>query len=63
MFEISVSAIVTVATVLPYTPLGKLLRFIPLPVLLLAPIVLVAATYLVVVKAVKFWFYRRHALL
>ncbi len=60
---ISVLAIVTVATVLPYTPLGKLLRFTPLPVSLLAVIAFLAVTYLFVVQAVKSWFYRRHALL
>jgi Mg2+-importing ATPase len=60
---ISVLAIVTVATVLPYTPLGKVLRFAPLPVSLLAAIAFLAVTYLFVVQAVKSWFYRRHALL
>jgi len=60
---ISVLAIVTVATVLPYTPLGKVLRFAPLPVSLLAAIAFLALTYLFVVQAVKSWFYRRHALL
>ncbi len=60
---ISVLAIVTVATVLPYTPLGRLLRFTPLPVSLLAVIAFLAVTYLFVVQAVKSWFYRRHALL
>jgi Mg2+-importing ATPase len=60
---ISVLAIVAVATVLPYTPLGTLLRFTPLPLSLLAAIALLAVTYLFVVQAVKTWFYRRHALL
>src|ERR1039457_3454036 len=54
---ISVLAIVTLATVLPYTPLGKLLRFTPLPVSLLAAIAFLAVTYLFVVQAVKSWFY------
>jgi Mg2+-importing ATPase len=60
---ISVLAIVTLATVLPYTPLGKLLRFTPLPMSLLAAIAFLAVTYLIVVQFVKTWFYRRHALL
>jgi Mg2+-importing ATPase len=60
---ISVLAIVTVATVLPYTPLGTLLRFTPLPLSLLAVTAVLALTYLFVVQAVKSWFYRRHALL
>jgi Mg2+-importing ATPase len=60
---ISVLAVVAVAIVLPYTPLGTLLRFTPLPVSLLATIVILAVTYLFLVQAVKSWFYRRHALL
>src|SRR5664280_2836327 len=60
---ISVLAIVAIATVLPYTPLGALLRFTPLPLSLLAVIAFLALTYLFVVQAVKTWFYRRHALL
>jgi P-type Mg2+ transporter len=60
---ISVLAAVSVATVLPYTPLGRLLRFTPLPVSLLAAIALLTVTYLLLVQAVKSWFYRRHALL
>ncbi|MHB8485663.1 MAG: magnesium-translocating P-type ATPase [Candidatus Acidiferrales bacterium] len=59
----SVLAVVAGATVLPYMPLGKLLRFTPLPVSLLAAIAILAVTYLFVVQAVKSWFYRRHALL
>jgi Mg2+-importing ATPase len=60
---ISVLAIVAVAVVLPYTPLGGLLRFTPLPISLLGAIALLAVTYLFLVQAVKSWFYRRHALL
>ncbi len=60
---ISVLAIVAVAAVLPYTPLGSLLRFTPLPISLLSAIALLAVTYLFLVQAVKSWFYRRHALL
>ncbi len=60
---ISVLAVVAVAAVLPYTPLGTLLRFVPLPAALLATIAGLALTYLLLVQAVKTWFYRRHALL
>jgi hypothetical protein len=49
--------------VLPYTVVGTLLRFTPLPVSLLGAIAFLAVTYLLLVQAVKFWFYRRHALL
>jgi Mg2+-importing ATPase len=60
---ISVLSVVVIAAVLPYTPVGSLLRFAPLPASMLAVIALLAATYLLVVQAVKSWFYRRHALL
>jgi Mg2+-importing ATPase len=60
---IAVLATVAAATVLPYTPLGDLLGFTPLPASLLGAIALLAATYLILVQAVKSWFYRRHALL
>ena len=60
---ISVLAVVAIAAVLPYTPLGSLLRFTPLPLSLLGAIAFLAVTYLLLVQAVKSWFYRRHALL
>jgi P-type Mg2+ transporter len=59
----AVFAIVAVAAVLPYTALGELLQFTPLPLSLLGAIGLLAVTYLLVVQGVKSWFYRRHALL
>ncbi len=59
----AVCAIVAVAGILPYTRLGKLLQFTPLPPSLLGPIALLAITDLLVVQEVKSWFYRRHALL
>jgi Mg2+-importing ATPase len=49
--------------VLPYTRLGGLLGFTPLPLALLGAISLLALTYLFLVQTVKTWFYRRHALL
>jgi len=60
---IGVLAVVTIAAVLPYTAVGTLLRFTPLPVSLLGTIAFLALTYLLLVQAVKVWFYRRHALL
>jgi Mg2+-importing ATPase len=53
---ISVLAAVAVATLLPYTSLGKLLRFTPLPISLLGAIALLTVTYLFLVQAVKSWF-------
>ena len=60
---ISVLAVVAIAGILPYTPLGGLLRFTPLPMALQGSILFLAVTYLLLVQAVKTWFYRRHALL
>lgn len=60
---VAVSAIVAVAAALPYTSLGSLLQFTPLPLSLLAAIAFLAVTYLLLVQGVKSWFYRRHALL
>ena len=60
---IAVFAIVAAAAVLPYTSLGTLLQFTPLPLPLLGAIALLAVTYLLLVQVVKSWFYRRHALL
>jgi Mg2+-importing ATPase len=56
-------AISVAGAVLPYTPLGALLGFTPLPLSLLGAISLLALTYLILVQVVKTWFYRRHALL
>jgi Mg2+-importing ATPase len=59
----SVVAVAIVGAVLPYTPLGPLLGFTPLPLSLLGAIAVLGLTYLFLVQAVKTWFYRRHALL
>ena len=60
---LSVSGVVATAVVLPYTAVGHLLRFAPLPLSLLGAIAFLTVTYLLLVQAVKAWFYRRHALL
>jgi len=60
---ISVLSVMAVAVVLPYTPVGRLLGFTPPPGWLLGAFALLAVTYLLLVQAVKSWFYRRHALL
>jgi Mg2+-importing ATPase len=59
----SVVAVAVAGAVLPYTPLGPLLGFTPLPLSLVGAIALLAVTYLFLVQVVKTWFYRRHALL
>jgi Mg2+-importing ATPase len=60
---VAVFAIVAVAAVLPYTSLGSLLQFTPLPLSLLGAIAFLTTTYLLLVQAVKSRFYRRHVLL
>jgi Mg2+-importing ATPase len=60
---IAVVAVSLAGAVLPYTPLGALLGFTPLPPSLLAAIAVLTLTYMMLVQAVKTWFYRRHALL
>jgi Mg2+-importing ATPase len=60
---IGVVAVSVAGAVLPYTRLGVVLGFTPLPLSLLGAISLLALTYLILVQAVKTWFYRRHALL
>jgi Mg2+-importing ATPase len=60
---IGVVTVSAAGALLPYTRLGALIGFTPLPLSLLGAIALLALTYLVLVQAVKTWFYRRHALL
>ena len=60
---ISVLAVVAVAIALPYSALGTLLRFTPLPISLMGAIAFLTLTYLALVQLVKVWFYRNHALL
>ena len=60
---VAVLTVVAIALALPYSPLAGPLGFTPLPVALLGTIAVLTATYLLLVQAVKSWFYRRHALL
>jgi Mg2+-importing ATPase len=60
---LGVVAVSLAGGVLPFTRLGALMGFTPLPLSLLGAILLLALTYLFLVQAVKTWFYRRHALL
>ena len=59
----AVVAVSAAGALLPYTPLGPLLGFTALPLSLLGAIALLTLTYLLLVQAVKTWFYRRHAML
>ena len=60
---LAVLTVVFVGFALPFTPFGSLIGFTPMPPLLIAIIVLFAATYLGLVQVVKGWFYRHHDLI
>jgi Mg2+-importing ATPase len=60
---LAVVAVAGTGAVLPYTPLGAVLGFIPLALSLLGAVSLLALTYLILVQMVKTQFYRRHAML
>jgi Mg2+-importing ATPase len=60
---IAVLVVVLVGFVLPYTPLGTLIGFTPMPPLLVATILFFAATYLALVQVVKRRFYKHHELI
>ncbi|HEY3373693.1 MAG TPA: magnesium-translocating P-type ATPase [Candidatus Aquicultor sp.] len=60
---ITVLAIVIIAFLLPYTAIGPILGFAPMPPLLIAAIIVLTITYLGLVQVVKSWFYRRHELI
>ncbi|MGH7682670.1 MAG: HAD-IC family P-type ATPase, partial [Candidatus Eiseniibacteriota bacterium] len=52
-------AVVGVATLLPFTPLGSRLGFVPVPGLFFLILAGIVAVYLVSAQAAKSWFYRR----
>ena len=54
-------AVVALATVLPFTPLGARLGFVPVPGLFFVILAGMVGAYLAMVQAVKTWFYRSFA--
>jgi Mg2+-importing ATPase len=54
--------VVAVACILPFTIVGSLFGFIPLPALFFVVLAGLVISYLVIVELVKRWFYRHHAL-
>ncbi len=56
-------AISGLGVIIPYTVVGRLLGFDPLPAGLLAVIGGLTITYLALVQVVKMWFYKRHSLI
>ena len=58
---ISSLSVVAAALVIPYTPIGPVFKFAPLPPLFYVLLVLMVVTYLLLAEVVKKWFYKRHA--
>jgi len=52
--------VITVAVILPLTPLGPLFGFVPLPSMFYAILFLFVIIYLMLIEAMKWWFYRNY---
>jgi Mg2+-importing ATPase len=52
--------IVSVAAIIPFTPLGAWFGFVAPPAGLLVTIAILTAAYLIAVEVAKRWFFRRH---
>ena len=61
LLVINVAVILVLALVLPFTPLGKVFGFVPLPTTFLLILVGFIVVYLVLVELMKSWFYHRYA--
>jgi Mg2+-importing ATPase len=58
---ISSIAIVTFALAVPFTPLGAIFGFVPLPPLFYGLLAILLGAYLMLAEVVKRWFYKRNA--
>ncbi len=58
---VSSLSIITVALILPLTPLGKLFKFVEPPLSFFAILLGLIGAYLILVEIVKRWFYKRYA--
>ncbi len=54
------ATLVVLAATLPYTPLGHLFGFLPLPLPFLGLLALILLAYVISAEAEKGWFYRNH---
>jgi Mg2+-importing ATPase len=54
-------AVVVLTLPLPWTPLGRLFGFVPLPLEFLLPLLLILLAYVACAELAKGWFYRRWA--
>ena len=58
---INIAVILTLALILPFTPLGKVFGFVPLPMTFLLVLVGFIVVYLVLVELMKIWFYQHNS--
>jgi P-type Mg2+ transporter len=58
---INISVILSLALILPFTPLGKVFYFVPLPMTFLLVLVGFIIVYLVLVELMKIWFYQHNS--
>jgi len=52
--------VLSAALALPFTPLGRLFGFLPLPLPFLGLLALILLAYVASAELVKGWFYRNH---
>jgi Mg2+-importing ATPase len=57
---LSTLMVLAATLVLPYTPLGRLFGFVPLPLPFLGLLALILLAYVISAETVKRWFYRNH---
>lgn len=58
---LGVTGCALVGAVLPFTPAGPWIGFVPLPLPFFAVLIAMVVAYLALVETVKRWFYRRFA--
>ena len=58
---INIAVILGLALILPFTPLGKIFNFVPLPMTFLLVLVGFIVVYLGLVELMKIWFYQHNS--
>jgi len=58
---INIAVILTLALILPFTALGKVFNFVPLPMTFLLVLVGFIVVYLILVELMKIWFYQHNS--
>jgi Mg2+-importing ATPase len=57
--QLATAGVALVALALPYTPLARLLGFVPLPALFLLAVAAIVVVYFAAAELTKRWFFRR----